>query len=166
VCTPTGAIVTQQKQAILFLPVDTRIRNIPFVKKIGTFVTISVYESVKPTKTRNGSIHFITQRVEWAHVWWTGYKFFLHVPFPISITSLNNSTQKRHSASWISGERKVYRISNLLLECEIAILSVTLTVPRCVTSRFSSDMKAGTNYFLISLSNFIFYPQCLQDNVH
>jgi len=95
-----------------------------------------------------------------------GYTLFLHVPFPINIASLNNSTQKMHSASWISGEWTEYRLSNLLLESGIAIMSVTLTVPHCVTSRLSSDIKADKNYFLISLSNFIFNSQCLQNNAH
>jgi len=99
-------------------------------KKFSICVTKSLYESVKSLKSRNGLIHFIhhtkgpigpctADRIQ-ASV--------LHLPFPINITSLNNSTQKRHPGSWICGERMKYRLSNLLLEGGIAILSVTLTL--------------------------------------
>jgi hypothetical protein len=76
--------------------------------------------------------------------------------FPIKITSLSNSKQKRHSGTWMPGERTKYSFNNLLCR---------YSVPRCATSRLSSDMKAGKKCFLISLPNFIFCPQSLQDNV-
>jgi hypothetical protein len=92
--------------------------------KISTCVTTSVYESVKSTKPRNGLIHFIRHtKSRMGSCMADGIQAsVLHVPFPININSLNNSTQKRHSGSWISGERTKYRLSNLLLEVGIAIL--------------------------------------------
>jgi len=80
------------------------------------------------TKSRNGLIHFIHHTKSRMLCMADGIQAsVLNVPFPINITSLNNSTQKRHSGSWISRERTKYRLSNLLLEGWIAILSVTLT---------------------------------------